>query len=35
MSDKFSAYANPEKLVSTAWLAEHLNDDGLRVVESN
>ena len=34
MSDPFSAYANPEKLVSTDWLAEHLNDD-LRIVESN
>jgi thiosulfate/3-mercaptopyruvate sulfurtransferase len=29
------AYAHPEALVSTAWLAEHLNDLGLRVVESN
>ncbi len=28
-------YAHPEKLVSTAWLAEHLNDPNLRVVESN
>ena len=35
MSDKFSAYANPEKLVSADWLAEHLNDDNLRIVESN
>ena len=35
MSDKFSAYANPEKLVSTDWLAEHLNDENLRIVESN
>ena len=35
MSDKFSAYANPDKLVSTEWLTEHLNDDDLRIVESN
>ncbi len=35
MSDKFLAYAHPEALVSTEWLAEHLHDAGLRVVESN
>jgi thiosulfate/3-mercaptopyruvate sulfurtransferase len=28
-------YAHPEKLVSTAWLAEHLNDPDIRIVESN
>ena len=28
-------YANPEALVETGWLAEHLNDPGIRVVESN
>ncbi|MDE1170378.1 MAG: sulfurtransferase [Verrucomicrobium sp.] len=28
-------YAHPETLVETAWLAEHLNDPGLRIVESN
>ena len=28
-------YAHPEKLVSTEWLAEHLNDAGIRIVESN
>lgn len=28
-------YAHPEALVSTEWLAEHLADPGLRVVESN
>ena len=28
-------YAHPEALVSTAWLADHLTDPGLRVVESN
>ena len=32
---KFAAYAHPERLVSTAWLAEHLHDDGLVVVESD
>lgn len=30
-----SDYAHPEALVSTEWLAEHLNDADLRVVESN
>ena len=35
MNDKFSDYANPDKLVSADWLAEHLSDDNLRVVESN
>lgn len=28
-------YAHPEALVSTDWLAEHLNDPGIRIVESN
>jgi thiosulfate/3-mercaptopyruvate sulfurtransferase len=28
-------YAHPEKLVSTAWLAEHLDDPTVRVLESN
>ena len=28
-------YVNPEVLVSTAWVAEHLNDPGVRVAESN
>jgi len=31
--DKFKGYANPDILVSTEWLAEHLNDKGLRVLE--
>ncbi len=31
----FAAYAHPERLVSTAWLAEHLADPGLVVVESD
>jgi thiosulfate/3-mercaptopyruvate sulfurtransferase len=28
-------YAHPEMLVSTDWVAEHLNDPGVRIVESN
>src|ERR1051325_11450746 len=28
-------YAHPEALVETDWLEKHLNDDGIRVVESN
>ena len=35
MSDKFTEYANPEALVSTDWLADHLNDANVRIVESN
>jgi thiosulfate/3-mercaptopyruvate sulfurtransferase len=35
MSDKFSAYSNPDALVSTDWLAEHQHDENLRIVESN
>ncbi len=35
MSDKFASYAHPEVLVSTDWLAAHLNDAGLLVIESN
>jgi len=30
-----STYAHPEALVDTAWLADHLHDPNLRVVESN
>lgn len=30
-----SAYVNPERLVETAWVAEHLNDPNVRIVESN
>jgi thiosulfate/3-mercaptopyruvate sulfurtransferase len=30
-----SNYAHPEKLVSTDWLAEHLDDPTVRIVESN
>ena len=29
------SYAHPEALVETNWLAEHLNDPAIRVVESN
>ncbi len=28
-------YANPEVLVSTDWVAAHLNDPGVRIIESN
>ena len=35
MSEPISEYAHPEVLVSTEWLAEHLHDPGLRIVESN
>lgn len=30
-----AGYAHPERLVTTAWLAEHLDDPGLVVVESD
>jgi thiosulfate/3-mercaptopyruvate sulfurtransferase len=30
-----SEYAHPERLVSTAWVAEHLEDPGVRIVESD
>src|ERR1700749_1810509 len=32
---KFGQYAHPEKLVSTDWLAAHLDDPGLVVAESD
>ncbi len=35
MSETKTDYAHPDVLVSTGWLAEHLNDPGLRIVESN
>jgi thiosulfate/3-mercaptopyruvate sulfurtransferase len=36
MSDnKFAAYAHPDVLVSTDWVAEHLSDPNIRIVESN
>jgi len=31
----FAAYAHPERLVSTQWLAQHLGDENLVVVESD
>ncbi len=34
-SSRFADYAHPERLVSTAWLAEHLGAPGLVVVESD
>jgi thiosulfate/3-mercaptopyruvate sulfurtransferase len=30
-----SQYAHPEALVSTEWLAEHLKDPNVRIIESN
>ena len=35
MNPKFSEYALPDALVDTAWLAEHLTDPSIRIVESN
>jgi len=35
MEEKFAAYAHPDSLVSTEWLARHHDDPGLRIVESN
>lgn len=32
---QFAEYAHPERLVSTAWLAEHRDDAGIVVVESD
>src|SRR3954447_18534318 len=32
---KLAAYAHPERLVTTTWLAEHLGEPGLAVVESD
>ncbi|MDX1689773.1 MAG: sulfurtransferase [Acidimicrobiia bacterium] len=34
-AEKFQQYAHPERLVSTDWLADHLDDDDLVVVESD
>ncbi len=33
--EKFQGYAHPERLVSTGWLAAHLDDPGVVVVESD
>jgi thiosulfate/3-mercaptopyruvate sulfurtransferase len=35
MSETISEYAHPEVLVSTEWLASHLNEPATRIVESN
>ncbi|MCC6164514.1 MAG: sulfurtransferase [Acidobacteria bacterium] len=35
MSNTDKGYAHPEALVSTEWLAAHLTDPGVRVIESN
>ncbi|GEO96349.1 sulfurtransferase [Kocuria turfanensis] len=34
-NEEFAQYAHPERLVSTQWVAEHLDDPGLVVVESD
>jgi len=34
-ASKFQDYARPEMLVTTAWVAEHLDDPGLLVAESD
>lgn len=34
-NDKISHYAHPEALVTTDWVADHLSDPGLRLIESN
>ena len=33
--EKFAQYAHPERLVSTSWVAEHLNDNEIVIVESD
>jgi thiosulfate/3-mercaptopyruvate sulfurtransferase len=33
--EKFQAYSNPEKLVSTEWVAQHLDDPSVVIVESD
>ena len=35
MFDKFADYAHPDALVSADWLADHLEDPEIRIVESN
>ncbi|MEP6822754.1 MAG: sulfurtransferase, partial [Chthoniobacterales bacterium] len=35
MTSQPTSYAHPEALVETDWLAEHLQDDGIRIIESN
>jgi thiosulfate/3-mercaptopyruvate sulfurtransferase len=34
-SPELSQYAHPQRLVTTQWLADHLHDPGLVVVESD
>lgn len=34
-AEKFSQYAHPERLVTTDWVAEHIDDDDVVVLESN
>ena len=34
-AEKLRGYAHPERLVTTAWLAEHLDDENIVVVESD
>ncbi len=34
-AEKLRAYSHPERLVTTAWLADHLHDPGLVVAESD
>src|SRR5207247_6360013 len=34
-TDKLSGYAHPEALVTTQWVADHLNDPNVRIVESD
>ena len=33
LEGNMSTYAHPESLVSTQWVADHLNDPGVRIVE--
>ena len=35
MTDPNKGYVHPDKLVSTQWVADHLNDPRVRIVESN
>ncbi|HKI46893.1 MAG TPA: sulfurtransferase [Balneolales bacterium] len=33
--EKFESYAHPEMLVTTDWVANHLEDENIRIIESN
>jgi len=33
--EKFSQYAHPEVIVDTQWVADHINDSNVRIIESN